>query len=413
MKKLTPLGTTAKVVNKTYGVYVHFPWCLQKCPYCDFLSVAAERPQIPQKAYADAVCREVSQRASQLGAVPIHSVFYGGGTPSLWAAEHIGRTLDTICRCFAAEPELEVTVECNPSSFSESYARELVAAGVNRVSLGVQGLEQQRLRFLGRLHDGPQALDAVRAAIAGGVPRVSADLIYGVYQQPTETAVREVRQVAALGVSHLSAYALTIEPGTAFGAQQRKGSLPLAPEDHVAESFQGVSDAMIELGFDHYEISNFGRAGAFSRHNLGYWLGEPYLGIGCGAWGTLAPEHSSTGAALRYRNTVVPERYLGSQRWPEPLPDQGRSGPGQLYQQLEPLDAETLLSERLMLGLRLATGVDLEQLEADLGLPVLTPQRRTQIEKLTERGRLVHQGATLRIPRESWLLADGTIAQLL
>ncbi|MEN9580792.1 MAG: hypothetical protein RJA70_3801 [Pseudomonadota bacterium] len=404
---------------QSFGIYVHFPWCLQKCPYCDFFSIAKSRPEIPQEAYTAAILREISARRAQLGQLRIHSIFVGGGTPSLWEPAKLGQVLDKISQLFSLEPEIEVTVECNPSSFSKEHARQIVSAGANRVSIGVQSLNAERLKFLGRLHDGPAGLSAVRQALDGGVPRVSADLIYGVYSQDADAACAEVSEVASLGVSHLSAYALTIEPGTAFGAQSRKGQLPLLADDQVARSFSQVSETLTGHGFEHYEISNFARSGQRSRHNVGYWRGEPYLGIGSGAWGTLPGAPFAT----RYRNTVVVERYMGLGEngtttelgWPDPRDPNAvaeLAGSGKTYQQIEPLSQETLLSERLMLGLRLSEGVDLRELEADLGNDVRVT-RRAAIAKLQARGRLALEGDRLWIPKDAWLLADGTIAELL
>ncbi len=183
------------------------------------------------------------------------------------------------------------------------------AVGVNRVSIGVQGLDAQLLQFLGRLHDVESGLGAVRDALASGMPRVSADFIFGVSGQAATAAAREAQIMSELGTEHLSAYALTIEPGTQFGALARKGKLPLLEEAAVADSFLAVEETLEHAGFEHYEVSNYARNGARSRHNLGYWLGRDYLGLGCGAWGTL----SSGEQRVRYRNTPSPRsRYLAS-----------------------------------------------------------------------------------------------------
>lgn len=421
MKNLTPPSTTAKVSPDSYGLYIHFPWCLKKCPYCDFLSVAADRPSIPQQRYTEAILRELDHRRDALGAIPLHSVFFGGGTPSLWKASHIGRVLAKIAKNFRLNTDLEVTVECNPSSFSQSYADELQSAGANRVSIGVQGLDTDRLRFLGRLHDGERALRAVNQALDSKLQRVSADLIMGVFKQAPDQAVDEVLKVAELGVTHLSAYALTIEPGTQFGLRARQGRLPQAPDEQIARSFQEVSQALRADGFDHYEISNFARTGAESRHNLGYWTGAPYVGVGVGAWGTLPYRGSGNNDAaedatrIRYRNTVSVERYMSTPEWPPPqsaAPD----SPCRVdspYQQVEPLSPETQLFERLMLGLRLAAGVRLGELEAELGVPAMNKSRSRRLGRLLSQGRIARQDDRLWIPHDAWLLADGTIAELL
>lgn len=385
------------------GVYVHFPWCLKKCPYCDFLSYASERAALPHAAYADAVIAELGRRASGLGQRKLASVFFGGGTPSLWESEALGRVLGKIRETFGESDEpVEVTVECNPSSFDEERARALRAVGVDRVSIGVQGLDSARLAFLGRLHDAEGGLRAVRDAVAAGVPRVSADLIFGVPGEPAEAAAAEARAVASLGVTHLSDYALTIEPGTEFGARAKKKTLPLAPDELVADSFLAVDAALGELGFEHYEISNYAKPGAECRHNLGYWRGHDYLGLGTGAWGTLD--------GVRYRNTTSPERYLAID-WASADLERASASSPQIEREV--LSPETALVERLMLGLRMAEGVDLARTAEELGLEPWTDARRRAAEKLVARGRLVVAGSTLAIPKQAWLFADGTLAELI
>jgi putative oxygen-independent coproporphyrinogen III oxidase len=392
--------------TRTLGLYVHFPWCLQKCPYCDFLSIARERAEIPREDYTAAVLRELRRRAPPLRERPLSTVFFGGGTPSLWGSAGIATILSELPRHFSfAETGLEVTVECNPSSFSLELAREFVAAGVNRVSIGVQSLDAERLRFLGRLHDAKGGLDAVSAALEGGVPRVSADLIFGVAGQSPEDAAREAEQVAALGVGHLSAYSLTIEPGTAFGSLHKRGRLPLLAEAAAAQSFVAVHDALEARGFEHYEISNYAKPGEQSRHNLGYWRGDDYLGLGVGAWGTIS--EPSTRSSTRYRNTPSAERYLGEQDWPEPTP--GTAGSAHTYHSCERLTPQDRRMERLMLGLRVREGVDLEQLEAELGTAAVDAASVPNYRRRIAEGHLRLDGTRLKIPSSFWLFADSII----
>lgn len=389
------------------GVYVHFPWCVRKCPYCDFLSVPTAREDIPHEQYADAVIRELETRQAELGRLRLRTVFFGGGTPSLWRARQLGRVLSAVLDAFEQGPAPpEITVECNPGSLGERTARALLDVGVNRLSIGVQGLDAERLRFLGRWHGVDQALDAVRAALGSGMPRVSADLIYGVAGEPPEDAAREARTLAELGLGHVSAYALTIEPQTAFGALARKGRLPLAPESSVAESFVAVDEALAACGLEHYEISNFARPGQCAEHNLGYWHGRDYVGLGCGAWGTV----TRGGQRFRYRNRPQPAAYVSQALALRPgQPDECRG----LESELEALSPEVQLSEALMLGLRLARGVDVEAAAARTGATLWTPERRRAADRLIARGRLVVDGPRLAIPKPAWLFSDGVIAELL
>jgi len=389
------------------GVYVHFPWCLKKCPYCDFLSVAAERPALPHEAYADAVIAELERRVQSLGDVRLVSVFFGGGTPSLWEPSALGRVLSRIQSLLPVQAaELEITVECNPTSFDVARGQALQAVGVNRVSIGVQGLDTERLKFLGRLHDADSGLKAVQDAIESGMPRVSADFIFGVSGQAADAAAREAQIMSELGTTHLSAYALTIEPGTQFGALARKGKLPLLEEAAVADSFLAVEATLEQAGFEHYEISNYARAGARSRHNLGYWLGRAYLGLGCGAWGTL----SNATERYRYRNTPAPERYVAAAA---NFARSDLSQVGPLVANYEVISPDTALAERIMLGLRLAEGIDLEQAASDVGAELWTPARARARDRLVTQGKLSVNGSRVSIPKQHWLFADGIVAALM
>lgn len=397
---------SAQSPPRPLGIYVHFPWCLQKCPYCDFLSVAAAREEIPHEAYTRAVLRELSARLPHLApGYRLETIFFGGGTPSLWATEQLGAVLEGLLAAFAGRraPDVEVTVECNPTSLDEAKARALAAVGVNRLSLGIQGLDAERLSFLGRLHDPAGGLRAARDAVASTVPRISLDFIFGVAGQTATDAAKEARTLAALGTTHLSAYALTIEPGTEFGARAKKGRLPLLEEAAVADSFRAVEDELEAAGFEHYEISNFARQGHVSRHNLGYWRGYDYLGLGTGAWGTV----TLPSGRLRYRNSPSPERYQAS-RLLAPF-EQAPEG----CSVIELLDAETCLRERIMLGLRVAEGLDLAAAGEELGVAPLPPERERALARLCERGQVTWNDGRLKIPKAQWLFADGIIGQLI
>lgn len=407
------------------GVYVHFPWCLAKCPYCDFLSIAVDSPEagrpptapearsiLPHRAYADAVLNELELRLTRLARpLPrLGSIFFGGGTPSLWDPSEMGRVLRAILSAFDARAsDVEITVECNPSSLDAHHVEGLLGAGVNRVSIGVQALELERLRFLGRLHDAGGALAAISTALSVGMPRVSADLIYGVYKQDPDAAVDEVNRVADLGVTHLSAYALTIEPNTRFGSLARTGHLPLLDDDLVARSFERVSDTLRARGFRHYEISNFAHAGAESIHNQGYWLGRDYLGLGTGAFGTVRLADATNGERVRYKNLLSAERY--ARAWNErtcdfdPFVDE--------LSEREELGPETSLKEVLLLGLRLEDGIDVAVSERAMGAPLFTRARRKAANRLIQAGKLEEFDGRLRIPRQHWLFADGIIRDLL
>jgi oxygen-independent coproporphyrinogen-3 oxidase len=361
------------------SAYVHFPYCLQKCPYCDFVSYATKADEIDHKGYADAVLRELEARPR----VEPQTTFFGGGTPSLWDARELGRVL-------AALGGDEITVECNPSSLDEERAAKLKDVGVNRLSIGTQALKSEQLRFLGRLHDKDGAIRAIEGAIRSGMPRVSTDMIFGLPEQTPEDAREQALALADLGVGHLSCYQLTIEPNTRFGELAKRGRLPLADDGLVAESFLAIDEALRARGFVHYEISNYAKPGEEARHNLAYWNGDEYLGLGCGAYGCVG--------GVRYRNEIVPAKYL--EKCAAPTIEE------------EPLDAETRLRERIMLGLRLRDGFDLEAAARELGVDPWPANRKREAERLVEMGRLCIDAGRLSIPTRAWLWADDTAARL-
>lgn len=378
------------------SAYVHFPWCLEKCPYCDFNSHKTPREAVPHEAYADAVLRELEARSPELEGRTLSTVFFGGGTPSLWSKPALGRVLAGIRSAFGSEvADLEVSVECNPTSLDQRGAAELREVGVNRLSIGVQSLSSERLKFLGRLHDAGGALRAIEEA-QREIDRVSADLIFGVATQKPEDARRDVEQILETGVRHVSAYALTIEQGTRFGELHKKGKLPLAPEDHVADGYLAVEETLTNAGFGHYEVSNYAVPGQEARHNLHYWSGGSYLGLGAGAVGCL---DSADGTASRWRDEPLPARYLD------------RAGGPELEAEREPLSALDRAHERIMLGLRTARGVDLDAMQRELSIDLLV-LRAAPIEKRRARGELVIEDGHLRIPHAHWLKLDAIVVDL-
>ena len=388
------------------SIYVHFPWCLAKCPYCDFVSYATEREDIDHEGYADAVVREAEARARALGARTIDSIFFGGGTPSLWAPEELGRVLARLRSIFPRSPgALEVTVECNPTSLDRDRAAALRKAGVDRLSIGTQSLRAEQLSFLGRLHDPNSACRAIEAAFAAGVPRISTDLIFGLPDQSADDARAQAEALCDLGLAHLSCYQLTVEPGTQFGERKKRGLLPHIDEGAVADAFLAIDEALEKRGLRHYEISNYARPGEEARHNLGYWRGAEYIGLGCAAFGFA----KVNGRALRWRNPLDPKKYVERTHV---LRDDVIGEQDGLTMFVEELDAKALLRERIMLGLRIAEGVDLARAGAELGIDPWTPERLRTIDALEGRKRLERDGDVLRIPRAAWLFSDDTAARL-
>ena len=377
------------------SVYVHFPWCLRKCPYCDFATSPLGRDEIPHAAYADAVLSELAQRAPAVAREQLVSIFFGGGTPSLWDPAALGRVVQGIRAAFQhSAAEVEVTVECNPSSLNRQHAALLREAGVDRLSIGVQSLDDKELTFLGRLHDRQLALDAIDAALSTH-ERVSADLMFGLPNQTPETFYGHVRTLLDRGLKHVSAYALTIEAATPFGDQSRKGLLRPAPDETYATMFEGNHRLFAERGLSHYEVSNYAVVGEESRHNLHYWRGGAYLGLGAAAVGCVRTEQG----ARRYRNHPDAARYMQ------------RAGTPEVEVFEESLAGKDVIREALMLGLRTAEGVDLSALRLRTGVD---PQqgREREIARRLSQGDLRIEGDRMFVPVERWLMLDGIVAAL-
>jgi oxygen-independent coproporphyrinogen-3 oxidase len=261
-----------------FGVYVHFPFCRRRCPYCDFtISIWSELPHHP---YADAVCRELAARSSAFPGRTLHTLSFGGGTPGAWAPDALGRVVRAAQEQFGTARE--VSCEANPEDASEEHFAGLRAAGVTRLSLGVQSFDTATLHGLGRQHTPEQARASAHLA-AKHFPSVSLDLIAGGPGSTRESFANDLQTALSLGVSHLSVYGLTIEEGTLFAKQQQRGQLRSTDEDEIGERLELAQSVLCGAGFVHYEISNYARPGSESLHNSLYWTAGEYLGLGCGA----------------------------------------------------------------------------------------------------------------------------------
>lgn len=375
------------------SVYVHFPWCARKCPYCDFATEPVKEKTIPHEAYTDAVLRELDSRAADLQGRRLKSVFFGGGTPSLWEARAIGRALEGIESAFEEVADrVEITVECNPNSLTREHARELREQGVGRLSIGVQSLRNDHLQFLGRLHDSNQAIEALQGACAE-VPRVSADLMFGMPEQQLDAFGDDIARIVDTGVQHVSAYALTIEEKTLFGSLHKAGKLRVARDDRYADLFELAQQRFADLGWKQYEVSNYAAEGEESQHNLHYWQGGAYVGLGASAVGCL---DRGPGDALRWRNEPIPQRYLA-----QPTPPA----------ETEELGPDEIVREALMLGLRTARGMNLTETERRAGRDPRVG-RETELERAIDKGDLVQDGEWLHVPQDRWLKLDGIVLDL-
>jgi len=375
------------------SVYIHFPWCARKCPYCDFATEPLRVAELPHQAYTDALLRELEARTDDLQGRRLKSIFFGGGTPSLWKPAELGRALAAIRTAFDTEvDDLEVTVECNPSSLTRENAALLREAGVGRLSIGVQSLRDSHLAFLGRLHDADRAIATLREAVAE-MARVSADLMFGMPGQSDIELAEDIARIADTGVRHVSAYALTIEEKTMFGSLHRAGKLRVASEEQYASLFELAEARFADLGWTHYEVSNYAAEGEESRHNLHYWRGGAYVGLGAAAVGCL--DHGP-GRAERWRNDPNPRRYLTQTT---------------LVTEAETLGPDEIIRESLMLGLRTIEGICLADTERRAGKSPLLGRER-EIETALERGDLVSEDQRLRVPQSRWLKLDGIVRDL-
>jgi putative oxygen-independent coproporphyrinogen III oxidase len=366
------------------GLYVHFPYCLRRCPYCDF-TIAIAR-SIPGARYADAVLAELGLRLARRGAWaerPLDSIYLGGGTPSLWDPREVGRVLQGIAGALPLAADAEISLEANPEVSDTARLAGYRAAGVNRLSLGIQSFEPAMLAALGRSHSPSDAADAFRAARSAGFENVSIDLIHGVPGQSLAGAVEDARRAVALGPEHVSSYVLTVDrehlgAETVFSRRLRQGRLALPDEADVVEMVDAVGEVLAAAGFERYEISSHAVPGRHSRHNALYWTGGESLALGAGAVGF----HREGAGALRTTNLRSTPRWLEAVEAGR-LPEEER----------ETLGPEALYEERLLLGLRLRSGLDLGRLWADHGIA----PRKAELDRLVRDGFVEPLGPRFRL----------------
>ncbi len=375
-----------------FGVYVHWPFCAAKCPYCDFNSHVRHQA-VDQPRFAAAFATEIATTAARAPGRTVTSIFLGGGTPSLMEPATVGAILDTVAKHWTVDADAEVTMEANPSSVEAGRFRGYRAAGVNRVSLGVQALNDTDLRFLGRLHNVAEAKRAIELARAT-FPRLSFDLIYARPNQTPEAWAAELKEALALAADHLSLYQLTIEEGTPFFALARAGKLTIPDDDAAADLYAVTQDVTAAAGLPAYEISNHAVPGAESRHNLTYWRYGEYAGIGPGAHGRLKLGNGRHATATE----KMPEAWLDKvEMW----------GDGVIVDDV--LSTEEEGDEMLLMGLRLAEGIDLARYRA-LANRTLDDAR---LADLLAHGMVERMAGTrVRATRAGFFVLDAVVADL-
>jgi len=376
------------------ALYIHWPFCLAKCPYCDFNSHVRER--IPQARFRAALRAELAWEAARLGPRRLTSVFFGGGTPSLMEPETVALLLEDAFRLFEPAPDIEITLEANPTSVEAAKLRAFRAAGVNRASLGVQSLDTEALRMLGRQHSAAQAIAALETARAI-FPRLSFDLIYARPGQTEASWRGELRAALALAADHLSLYQLTIEPGTAFEALHRRGDIVLPEDDDAAALYEATADEAARFGLLPYEISNYAKPGAESRHNLAYWRYADYAGIGPGAHGRV-----TVGGDLR-----ATRRHRAPEPWAERVE---RDGHGTTDD--SSLAAEEKAREMLLMGLRLTEGIDIARFTARTGVALERAIDSDVLRQAIEADYMTHDTGRLIATTEGRLRLDSLLGAL-
>ena len=384
--------TDARDPGDAVAVYVHWPYCARVCPYCDFNVVRDRGRTDEQAALVEAIVADLDAQATRVGPRPLASIFFGGGTPSLMAPEAVARVIAAVRARFASDAPVEITLEANPTDAESAHFTALADAGVNRLSLGVQSLDDAALRFLGRNHDAAEARRAIALA-AAAFERLSIDLIYALPDQTVADWAAELTAAVELGFEHVSPYQLTIAPTTAFGRAFARGALIPPDDDRAATLYETTQSVLSAAGFDAYEVSNHARGvAARSAHNLHLWRGGDYLGLGPGAHGRLTLDGARVATVAHRRIGDYIEGVAAGRPWAE----QDR------------LDAEGSAEERVLLGLRTVEGVALG-LTATLGL---SPDRAPMADLLAD-GFLAVEGDRVVATETGRPLLDSVLKALL
>lgn len=370
------------------GIYIHIPFCKQKCHYCNFFSVATTR-HLPE--ISEAICREAELQSSYLQNDTVETIYFGGGTPSLLPLESLKKILNTIQKVFKADKNAEITLEANPDDINHTTAEAWKLMGINRLSIGIQSFRDTDLAYLNRIHSGQKALESIGIARNAGFSNLTIDLIYGIPGLDEQGWNQNLKTATDLQIPHISAYALTVEPRTALDTMIRKGKTPAVDEQDAANHFKQLTSELNQNGYLHYEISNFCLPGHTARHNTAYWQGKPYLGLGPSA-------HSFDGSSRQWNIASISE-YLKSIH------------NNQLPFEKEELSVNQMYNEYVMTGLRTMWGCNIIKIDTMFGAAYKQHFIKTAARFISQQN-MVKSGDTYILTEKGKFMADGIAADL-
>lgn len=375
------------LIEPVTAAYVHVPFCISKCAYCDFTSYAGFQDRLP--AYIDAVVREIQTAAAFCKGPPLKSVFIGGGTPSLLQPQELDRILTTLSSCYSFAADVEISIEANPGTLSQKQLSAYRQAGCNRISIGVQSMQPHILRLLGRIHQPEDVLTSIRQAATAGFSRISADLMFGLPEQTLADVDASIRDTLRLPVTHVSFYSLSLEPGTLFYERYHRHPDFLPDDETERAQYEAIIEKTDRAGMAHYEISNTAMPGEQCRHNLTYWHAQPYFGFGAGAHGYVA--------GVRRGNITGIDDYIERIRSHDEIFAAAESA--------ESLTRSEQEQEFMLLGLRLIEGVDARDFRSRFGKDLFV-RFQEEIADLNARGLIVCEGGRIRLTRIGLDLAN-------
>ena len=383
------------------GIYIHIPFCKSKCAYCNFFSLVSEKKI---NDYVNSLKREIVSRKDYLGGEKVKTIYFGGGTPSLLPTKYIDEILKILNNNFDLVSNSEITLEANPDTIDKEQLFELKSLGVNRISVGIQSFHDDDLKYLDRKHDSKHALQIIDDLKCVGFEKLTLDLIYGIPTLTEEKWNKNLDIFFSTGISHLSAYALTVEPKTILGQRIEKGDLQDVNEEETVRHYEILVDRTKENGFEHYEISNFAKPGCRSQHNSIYWNDEKYLGLGPSA-------HSYDGNSRQWNisNLTKYIQLVNADTDPDTDPDTD-ADMGRYYEK-EILSKEDKFNEYVMTSLRTSWGCDIEKISAKYGSSY-SEHFLKNVKKYLESGEMLKDFNTYRLTDEGMLFADGIAAEL-